>query len=114
MFHGSGSTVSPFSALVRSTDAPEMSTWDLKGVVDEELGKMGLTLADVAPVMKAQSDAEKDLWIDYEMANPDVLSFSFSPSSSCSNPQLDWNFGVGQIFVCANIGSSGVAVNAFI
>merc|ERR1712029_871143 len=93
--------------------SPEMSTDDLKAEVDEKLGEMGLTLTDVAPVMKAQSDAEKDLWTDYEMANPDVLSFSFSPSSSCNNPIIDWNFGVGKIFLCINIGSN-VVVDALI
>jgi len=117
MYHGSGSSVSPLSGLVglqtETSSSGFMSPDDLKEEVDKKLGEMGLTLADVAPVMKAQIDAEKDVLIAYEMANPDVLSFSFSPSSACTNPQIDWNFGVGQIFVCVNIGNP-VRVNAFI
>lgn len=118
MYHGSGSSVSPLSSLVheQSIVTPSsgfMSTDDFKEVVDKKLGEIGLTLSDVAPVMKAQIDAEKDVLTAYEMANPDVLSFSYGASSSCRDPILDWNFGVGRIFLCVNIGNPTV-VDAFI
>jgi len=118
IYHGSGSSVSPLSRLVHEqSDTPSsgfMSADELNELVDDQLGKMGLTLADVAPVMKAQIDAQEDVLIAYEMMNPDVLSFSFSPSSACRNPLIDWNFGFARIYICLNIGGSGVAVNAFI
>jgi len=113
MYHrSSNSAALSSSALVQFNESPDESPYvfddelptispeEFKAEVDQLLAEDGLTLEEAAPIIKA-SIAE-------------VPTLFARSNVQCSPPQINWNFGVGQIFVCARQNGLNWAARVFI
>merc|ERR1719232_597150 len=97
MYHrSSNSSGLSSSALVQFNESPDESPYEF----DDELAEEGVTLEEAAAVMKASI---------VEAPTQFARSRSF-----CSPAQINWNFGIGQIFVCSRRNGPNWAARVFI